>query len=69
MLYDHVGACRRSCHVLEVLAHETVAAAGICRVNDCHLLLAVSGCVAGLRAEKFLLFQLVSIHVFGAQQV
>ena len=65
--HDHIRASRRPCHVLEVLSHQTVTAAGVCRVNDCHLLLAVTSCIAGLGAEKPLLFQFISIHVFGSQ--
>jgi len=68
MLDYHVAASGRSRHVLEVLAHETVAAAGVRRVHHLCLFCAVPGRVASMRPEEQLFFALVSIQVRRTHQ-
>ena len=65
--HDHIRASRRPCRILKVLAHKTVTTTRVCSVNDSHLLLAVTSCVAGLWAEEPLLFQFISLQVFRTQ--
>lgn len=63
MLNDHVTACRRSCHVLKVLAHQAVPATWVSRVHDLHLLTAITCGIASLLTKEELFVTLVAVDV------
>ena len=61
---DHlVRASGSPSYILEILAHQAIPAAWICRVHDGCLLLTVTSSVACLRAEEQILLPLVAINV------
>ena len=62
VLEDHITSGGNTSDVLKVLAHQTIATAGICRVT--HIELAISSCcVTRLLAKKVVLLRLVLVQV------
>ena len=63
---DLIASSCRSSHVLEVFAHETVAAARVRRVHHLHLLTAIASSIACLITEEQLFLALIAIDIFGS---
>ncbi len=69
MLQRHIRPSCCACHVLEVLAHERIAASWVCCVAYTHLLLAVTCSVTRLVAEEQVFFTFVAIDIFASQKI
>ena len=68
MLQHLVTARCCASYILEDLSHQTVATAWVSCVNNLHLFLTISSCVAGLITEEHCFFPFIPIDVFRSEQ-